>query len=166
MALALLLVLTAAALAHRPRFPEGSGPFEVVDPVVSQAFYLQLAPGERHLFVLPPLPEAVPLQLLVLDDEAGRALDLRARLRCGDDGRLLDATDQPFFEAFSRMEMRYRAVDSAGPTERSCEVLVWERHGQGGSYVFAVGSEESFTFGDVVGLLNLGRRLDAWRSGP
>ena len=163
---ALLLALLGAALAHRPRFPDGSGPFDVIDPEVSQAFYLRLAPGERHTFVIPPLTEAVPLQLLVLDDEAGRALDLVGRLRCGSSVRRLETVDQPFFESFTRMEMRYRAVDGAGPTEGSCEVEVSERNGRGGAYVFAIGSIESFTFADTVGLLSLGRRLDAWRNGP
>ena len=159
----IVLLLAASAMAHRPRFPTGAGPFEVVDPVVSQAFYLRLAPGERHRFVLPALDEAVPLQLLVLDDESGRALELRARLSCGADTRDLIAVDQPFFEEFTRMELRYRAVDAAGPTEGVCEVEVWERFGLAGSYVFSVGSEESFSFGDVLGLLNLRRSLAAWR---
>ena len=163
---ALLLALLGAALAHRPRFPDGSGPFAVVDPAISQAFYARLAPGERHIFAIPPLSEAVPLQLLVLDDEAGRALELIGRLRCGATVRRLEAVDQPFYEAFTRMEMRYRAVDGAGPTAEPCEVEVSERRGRGGAYVFAIGSEESFGFGDVVGMLNLGRRLAAWQRGP
>lgn len=159
----LLCTLLAAALAHRPRFPEGPGPFEVIDPPVSQAFYLRLPPGERHLFVLPPLERAVPLQLLVLDDEAGRLLELVARVRCAGEEREPTGVDQPFFEEFTRMELRYRVVDSVGPSETGCEVEVWERFGLPGSYVFSVGSEESFGIGDMLGLLNLRRKLSAWR---
>jgi hypothetical protein len=162
----LLLALLGVTLAHRPRFPEGAGPFEVVDPAISQAFYLRLAPGERHTFVIPPLPQAEPIQLLILDDEAGRALELIGRLRCGASIRGLTPVDQPFFEAFTRMEMRYRAVDGVGPTEGACELEVEDRSGLGGAYVLSIGSIESFTFGDTVGLLNLGRRLAAWQRGP
>lgn len=157
------LLLSFVALAHRPRFPAGAGPFPVEDPLVSKAYYMRLDPGARHVFVLAPVDTAVPLQLLVLDDEAGRLLELVGSLRCAGDTRTLTEVDQPFFEEFTRMEMRYRAVDSVGPTEGECEVEVFERRGRGGSYVLAVGSEESFAFEDLVGLLTLGSRLESWR---
>lgn len=159
------LTLTAIALAHDPSFPEGDGPFTVERPTVSQAIYLRLPVGGEHVFVVDPIPRTVPLQLLVLDDDTGRAMELRATRRCGDEERALRVTDTPFYESFSRMQMRYRVIDAVGPTEVPCTVTVRERSGRGGPYTLAVGDEERFSVGAVWTLLTLRDQLRWWREG-
>lgn len=163
-ALTLLLALSPA-LAHKPFFPEGDGPFALRNPTVSQAHYLRIGGGVRHVFVVPPLPRAVPVEVLVLDDALGRSLELTARWRCGGIEESLSEVDQPFFESFSRLEHRYRVVDRIGPTDEACEVIVFERRGATGPYTFALGDEERFSVGDVVGLVGLGGKLRAWQEG-
>jgi hypothetical protein len=154
------------ASAHVPQFPEGAGPFVVDDPTISKAYYLHLAPGEAHVFEVPPLARTIPVQVLVLDDERGRALQHEARVDCGDGWRALRAVDTPFYEPFSRLEHRYRVVDAIGPSETKCLVEVRQVNGPPGPYTFSIGDEERFSVGDLVGLVGLQGRLQAWREGP
>lgn len=159
------LAVTAVALAHDPSFPEGDGPFTVERPTVSQAIYLRLPTGGEHVFVVDPIPRTVPLQLLVLDDDTGRAMELRASWRCGAEVRALRVTDTPFYESFSRMQMRYRVIDAVGPTEAPCTVTVRELSGHAGPYTLAVGDEERFSVGAIWTLLTLRDQLRWWREG-
>ncbi len=160
----MLLALPGVALAHKPRFPEAS-PVRVAAPTVSQAFYFVLAAGETYVFEVPPLTRAAPLQVLVLDDEAGRALEPRARWRCPEGSRMLQEVDLPFYESFTRLHHRYRIVDAAGPTSEPCRLELWEVHARPGALVFSIGDEEGFDLEDVFGLLSLGDRLATWRRG-
>jgi hypothetical protein len=121
--------------------------------------------GQSHTFVLPPLREAVPIQLLVLDDELGQSLQLEGLWSCEGVEYSLMQTDQPFYERFSRIHHRYRAVDAVGPTETPCEVTVSEESGLAGPYVFSVGAEERFSARDILGMLTLGDKLEAWQEG-
>ena len=162
----LVVMLPSAALAHKPVFPDGGGPFEVDTPTVSKAYYLTLEAGERHTFVVPPLSRTVPIEVLVLDNELGRSLELVATASCGNTVSGLTRLDQPFYEPFSRLHHRYRVVDVLGPTEGPCRIEVRELEGRTAPYVFAVGDEERFGPGDMLGFLNLGRKLRAWQAGP
>ena len=157
-------LLSGLALAHKPQFP-GSSPVAVRGATVSQAFYIGLPAGKTFVFEVEALPRAVPVQVLVLDDEAGRALMPRALWRCGDESRILAQLDQPFVEAFSGLHHRYRVVDSVGPTGGPCRLEVWETHGAAGPLVVAIGDEERFDLGDLVGLLSLQGKLRAWQRG-
>jgi hypothetical protein len=154
-----------AALAHQPSFPEGAGPFPVHDPVTSQAYYLQLPAKGSLVFVVDPIPRPVPVQVLVLDDDAGRALDLVAQWSCGNRGRGLARVDMPFYEQFSRLHMRYRVADSVGPTDGPCTVRITEAAGRGGPLAFAIGSGESFSFAGLWTLLTLRDKLETWKRG-
>ncbi len=160
-----LLALTVA-FAHVPQFPAGDGPFEVDRPTISKAYYLHLAAGETHLFLVPPLVRTIPVQVLVLDDERGRAVAHRARADCGDGWRALRDVDTAFYEPFSRTEHRYRVVDAIGPSEAPCRVEVTQLAGPPAPYTFSIGDEERFSVGELFGLARLGSRLEAWREGP
>ncbi len=170
---AFLIMSVMLSFAHKPRFPEGDGPFEVVEPDMSQAFYLYLGEGERHSFVVPPLGRLEPLELLVLDNELGQSLDFKMEWRCasqsGDqsDTELKDLRylDEPFHEPFSGMNHRYRVVDAVGPTEEPCTATVWEATGREGPYTFAIGKEERFGFADVGIFFTLGTELRTWMDG-
>lgn len=164
-ALAALLALAGAVLGHQPRFPDGPGPYEVEKPQESQAFYLRIDPGGWQRFVLPPLPEPVPVQLLVIDDDAGRAMRLASRWLCNGRERALRRVDRSFYEPYTGLEMRYRMMDVLGPSGAPCELWVWDARGDGGPYVLAVGHEERFALADLLALLTLDRRLEAWRRG-
>ncbi len=164
--LVLSLVALTFAVAHKPRFPQGDGPFEVVEPSMSQAFYLYLNEGEKHSFVVPPLAKLEPLELLVLDNELGQSLDFKMEWRCGDVVRTdLRYLDEPFREEFSGMNHRYRVVDAVGPTEAACTATVWERTGKAGPYTFAIGKEERFGFADLGIFITLGTELRTWMDG-
>lgn len=167
--LALLVALLAApagaARAHQPFFPQGAGPYEVHDPVVSQAFYLQLPADGERVFLVDPIDRPVPIAVLVLDDEAGRAIHPRAQLSCGNVGRGLERVDTPFYESFSRMHMRYRVADSVGPTDGVCRVRLTDASGVGGPVTFAIGESESFSFTGFWTLLTLRDKLETWKRG-
>jgi hypothetical protein len=160
------LLALASALAHVPQFPTGGGPFDVDRPTISKAYYLHLATGETHAFVVPPLARAIPVQVLVLDDERGRAIAHRARVDCGDGWRDLREVDAAFYEPFSRIHHRYRVVDAIGPSATPCRVEVTQVDGPSAPYTFSIGDEERFSVGDILGLATLGARLEAWREGP
>ncbi len=160
------LFALSLASAHVPQFPEGYGPFEVDRPTISKAYYLHLAVGETHVFLVPPLARTIPVQVLVIDDERGRSLAHSARVDCGDGWRTLREFDTPFFEPYSRIEHRYRVVDAIGPSDGPCRVEVAQVDGPPGPYTFSIGDEERFSVGDLLGLATLGSRLQAWREGP
>lgn len=155
----------SAAFAHQPFFPKGAGPYAVHDPQVSQAFYLQLPADGERIFVVDPIDRPVPIAVLVLDDEAGRAIQPLARWSCGNVGRGLDRVDTPFFESFSRMHMRYRVADTVGPTEAECRVRITDAAGVGGPVAFAIGEAESFSFTGFWTLLTLRDKLETWKRG-
>ena len=165
----LLLTLTTLTFAHKPRFPEGDGPFEVVEPDMSQAFYLFLGEGEVHQFVVPPLGRLEPIQLLVLDNELGQSLDFKMEWRCGTQNdaelKLLRYLDEPFHEPFSDMNHRYRIVDAVGPTEENCTATVWENTGKAGPYTFSIGKDERFGIFDMGLFFTLGTDLQTWMNG-
>ena len=160
--LGLSLSLTVV-LAHKPFFPQGEGPFSIATPTVSQAHYLQFDVGKAHVFKVPILERRVPVQVLVLDDELGRSLDIDAYWHCGETRTKLTNLDQPFYEGFSKLEHRYRVVDTIGPTTEPCEVHIYERSRQLAPYTFSIGVEEKFSLGDVIGLFSLGEKLKAWQ---
>jgi hypothetical protein len=155
-----------AAWAHVPLFPDGPGPFSVTAPTVSKAYYLRAEAGAGHAFDLGPLPRSIPVQLLVLDDERGRASTHRVTVTCADDVRELRAVDTPFYEPFSRLEHRIRVADAVGPSDGPCRIEVTQVDGPPSPYTLSVGDEERFGVGDVIGLLTLEWRLDRWRRGP
>jgi len=160
-----ILTTIVLSFAHKPRFPEGDGPFEVVEPSMSQAFYLYLGEGEQHSFVVPPLDRLEPLELLVLDNELGQSLDFKMEWRCGDAFKALRYLDEPFREPFSGMNHRYRVVDAVGPTEEACIATVWENTGKAGPYTFAIGKDERFGFADMAIFFTLGTDLRTWMDG-
>ena len=163
--LVLFWLLLGAGFAHKPFFPDGSSPFELQElPTISQAYYVTLAANETHTFLLPPLPEAVPVEVLVLDDELGRGLELSAILICNSLRTKLPEVDIPFYEEFSKRHHRYRVRERIGPTENPCELTVHERNGVVAPYTFAIGAVESFGFADVAGFFSLGAKLKAWES--
>jgi len=158
-------LIASASFAHDPSFPAGEGPFAVHRPTVSQAIYLRLPPAGEHVFVIDPIERQVPLQLLVLDDELGRSLELRATWTCAGEVRALRLADTPFYESFSRMSMRYRVVDVVGPTAEPCTVTVRELEGRAGPYTLAIGQEERFSLGSIWTLLTLRDQLRWWQEG-
>ena len=161
-----ILSTLVLSFAHKPRFPEGDGPFEVVEPSMSQAFYLYLGEGEKHSFVVPPLGRLEPLELLVLDNELGQSLDFKMEWRCGDVVKTdLRYLDEPFREEFSGMNHRYHVVDAVGPTEEACTATIWENTGKAGPYTFAIGKEERFGFLDIGIFFTLGTELRTWMDG-
>ena len=153
-------------MAHAPRFPEGPGPFAVEAPTISKAYYLWLERGAEHVFVVPPIERALPLQLLVLDDAIGARLAHEVWVACpGVAPRGLESLDLAYFEPFSQIAHRVRARGAMGPTTSPCEVRVRQTGGPPGPYTFVIGDEERFSASDVLGLFGLGGRLDAWREG-
>jgi hypothetical protein len=160
------LLALSSAFGHVPLFPAGDGPFEVDLPTTSKAYYLHLAAGETHVFLVPPLDRTIPVQVLVIDDERGRSVAHRGRVDCGDGWRPLRDVDTPFYEPFSRIEHRYRIVDAIGPSDAPCRVSVTQVSGPPAPYTFSIGDEERFSVGDLFGLATLGSRLEAWREGP
>jgi hypothetical protein len=160
-----ILVLAGAAHAHVPLFPDGPGPYPVDAPLVSKAYYLRTERGAGHTFVVPPLPRSIPVQLLVVDDEAGRSLAHRVTVACAGATRELRAVDVPFYEPFSRLAHRIRVADAVGPTDGECRIEVTQVDGPEGPYTLSIGDEERFGLGDVLGLLTLEWRLDRWRLG-
>ncbi|MAZ53597.1 MAG: hypothetical protein CMO31_06235 [Trueperaceae bacterium] len=160
------LVLTALGWAHQPRFYEGVGPFEVEDPTISKAYYMTIYNGEIHTFIIPALERTIPVQVLVLDDELGRSLEMFATATCNAEKKQLSRVDQPFYEPYSKIEHRYRVVDAIGPTDGPCVIEIEELAKRAGPYVFSVGDEERFGINDILGMVNLGRKLNAWKAGP
>lgn len=155
-----------AAWAHVPLFPDDPGPFEVTSPTVSKAYYLRAEAGSGHTFDVGPLSRSIPVQLLVLDDERGRAQAHRVTVTCADATRELRAVDTPFYEPFSRLAHRIRVADAIGPTDVACRIEVTQVAGPPGPYTLSIGDEERFGLGDVLGLLTLEWRLDQWRREP
>jgi hypothetical protein len=160
-----LVLAWGAASAHVPIFPEGAGPFDVDAPTVSKAYYLRTGPDDGHAFFVPPLERAIPVQLLVLDDEPCETSVHRVTARCGGTTRELRAVDVPFYEPFSRLAHRVRVADVIGPSEAACRLEVTQVAGPAGPYTLSIGDEERFGFADVLGLLTLEWRLERWRLG-
>jgi len=163
----LLMALAVAGwgAAHVPLFPTGPGPHEVEAPTVSKAYYLRGEFGTTQTFVVPPVARSIPLQLLVIDDDLGATLAHRVALDCGDGELELRAVDVAFFERFSGIAHRIRAVGAMGPTTATCTITVTQTAGPPGPYTLSIGDEERFTLRDVAGLLTLNQRLERWRSG-
>jgi hypothetical protein len=161
-----VLELTALGLAHHPRIYEGVGPFNVEDPKVSKAYYMTINIGELHTFVIPALGRTIPVQVLVLDDELGRSLEMFATATCNTGQDELTRLDQPFYEPFSKIEHRYQVVDTIGPTDGPCVIEIHELSKRAGPYVLSVGDEERFGVRDILGMVKLNRRLKAWKAGP
>ncbi len=153
------------AAAHVPVFPADDEGVLVEEPWVSKAYYVHGSVGSEQTFEIPPVDRTVPLQVLVLDDEAGRRARWRSELFCGDERVRLRDVDVPFYEPFSRLEHRVVAVGSLGPSERTCILHVGQTAAAGVPYTVVVGDEERFAFADVLGLLDLPRKLERWRSG-
>ncbi|MCA9840263.1 MAG: hypothetical protein KC422_25355 [Trueperaceae bacterium] len=163
--LVVLLCCSGFAFAHKPFFPEAGTPIEIQNPIISQAHYLQIKEGSSQRFIIPALERAVPVEVLVLDDDLGRSLEMQASLSCDGQERPLTKSDQPFFETFSKLHHRYKVIDTIGPTEQACEISVSEKSGKAGPYTFAIGSEERFDFGDMLGFFSLGEKLEQWQKG-
>lgn len=163
--LPLALALLGTAFAHVPFFPAAGAPVPVAAPTVSKAYYVQTLPGEPWAFHVDPVDRAVPVQVLVLDDDAGRAARFAAAVDCGAGPSPVPAVDVPFYEAFSRLDHRIVAAGGLGPSEAVCVVTVVQTAGAGVPATVVVGDEERFGFADVMGLLDLPRKLERWRSG-
>ena len=160
----LLLAWLAYAAAHVPQFPTGDGPIEVLEPEVSKAYYVQGVPGVTLTFVVAPTVRSVPVQVLVLDDDAGRAARFTAQVDCGAP-EALRVVDVPFYEPFSRIAHRIVAAGPLGPSGEPCRLSVMQTAGGAVPITVSVGDLERFTFADTLGLLDLGRKLDRWRAG-
>ena len=59
--------------AHVPHFPTGDEPIEVPEPEVSKAYYPHGTPGLTVTFIVAPSERRLPVQVLVLHDDPGRA---------------------------------------------------------------------------------------------
>lgn len=169
MALRLLLLLVVAQLgwaaAHVPFFPEADVPVAVDEPAVSKAYYVHGAVGTVQTFVVAPVPRSIPLQVLVLDDAAGRAARFRAEVDCGEGATALRITDVAFYEPFSRLAHRIVAAGALGPSDVTCVLTVAQTRGEGVPYTVSIGDAERFGFADVLGLLDLRRKLTRWQEG-
>jgi len=161
----LALVWAGWGAAHVPLFPTGAGPHEVEAPTVSKAFYLRSETGTTHSFVIAPVARSIPLQLLVIDDELGHQVAHRVTLDCGGGAHELRAVDVAFFERFSGIAHRIRAVGAMGPTTATCTISVTQTAGPPSPYTLSIGDEERFSLRDIAGLLTLSQRLEQWRSG-
>ncbi len=159
------LVWAGWGAAHVPLFPTGPGPHEVEAPTVSKAYYLRSETGATQSFVVAPVARSIPLQLLVIDDGVGAALAHRVTLDCGDGELQLRAVDVAFFERFSGIAHRIRAVGAMGPTTTACTIAVTQTAGPPGPYTLSIGDEERFSLRDIAGLLTLNQRLERWRGG-
>lgn len=159
------LLAWGSAVAHVPFFPTGGDAVVVEEPAVSKAYYVHGSIGTEQAFEIVAVDRSVPLQVLVLDDEAGRRARWRAELDCGAERVPLRAVDVPFYEPFSGLEHRIVAVGSLGPSDDTCELHIAQTAGAGVPYTVVVGDEERFRFTDVLGLLDLPRKLERWREG-
>lgn len=161
----LALALLGAAWAHVPFFPAAGEPVPVAAPAVSKAYYVQSVPSEPWTFHVDPVDRSVPVQVLVLDDEAGQAARFAATVDCGGGPDPVRTVDVPFYEPFSRLHHRIVAVGALGPSEVVCVVRVVQTAGDGVPTTVVVGDEERFSFADVLGLLDLPRKLERWQAG-
>jgi hypothetical protein len=161
----LAVALIGSAWAHVPFFPAEGGAVAVAAPTVSKAYYVQSVPGTPWTFVVDPVERAVPVQVLVLDDDAGRAARFAATVDCGAGATAIRAVDVPFYEPFSRLDHRIVAAGALGPSAVACTLRVVQTAGSGVPATVVVGDEERFSFADVVGLLDLPRKLERWRTG-
>ena len=161
----LALALLGTAWAHAPHFPAAGEPVPVAAPAVSKAYYVQSVPGEPWTFHVDAVDRAVPVQVLVLDDEAGRAARFAASVDCGAGPDPVRTVDVPFYEPFSRLHHRIVAAGALGPSDDVCVVTVVQIAGAGVPATVVVGDEERFSFADVVGLRDLPRKLERWQAG-
>ncbi len=161
----LTLALLASSWAHAPFFPEAGEPVPVAAPAVSKAFYVQSIPREPWTFHVDPIDRAVPVQVLVLDDDAGRAARFTATVDCGAGPEPVRTVDVAFFEPFSRLHHRVVAAGALGPSEAVCVVTVVQTGGGGVPTTVVIGDEERFSFADILGLLDLPRKLERWQAG-
>ncbi len=160
-----ILLFLGFAFAHKPYFPVSGQPIAIQNPTVSQAHYLHFLAGSSQSFIIPALEKAVPIEVLVLDDDLGRSLEPQALWICAGESITLSQVDQAFYEEFSKLHHRYKVADSVGPTSEPCEVRISEASGKVGPYTFAIGSEEKFDFGDMLGFFSLGEKLERWQNG-
>jgi hypothetical protein len=158
------LLLTAPVFAHVPHFPTGDEPIEVPEPEVSKAYYLQGTPGVTVTFIVAPSERRLPVQVLVLDDDAGRAAQFTAVVDCGTPEELR-VMDLPYYEPFSRIAHRIVATGPLGPSVEPCRLTVTQIAGSGVPITVSIGDIERFTAADMLGMLTLGRSLDRWRAG-
>ncbi len=166
LALTLLgMALVGTALAHVPFFPAVGEPVEVAAPTVSKAYYVQSIRGEPWTFRVEPVDRAVPVQVLVLDDDAGRAARFGASVDCGAGPAPVRTVDVAFYEPFSRLRHRILAARPLSPSEAVCVIRVWQTAGDGVPATVVVGDEERFVFADMLGLLDLPRKLERWQEG-
>lgn len=161
----LAFALLGAAWAHVPFFPPAGEAVPVAAPEVSKAYYVQSVRGEPWTFHVDPVDRSVPVQVLVLDDEAGRAARFAATVDCGGGPDPVRTVDVPFYEPFSRLDHRIVAAGALGPSETVCVLRVVQTVGDGVPATVVVGDEERFSFADVLGLLDLPRKLERWRAG-
>ena len=163
--LCLVLLCLGLSFAHKPFFPEAGEPIRIDKPIISQAHYLQFEKGSSQTFIIPVLEQPVPIEVLVLDNDLGRSLVPQAIWVCEGESKVLSQVDQPFYEGFSKLQHRYKVADSVGPTASICEVRISEASGQTGPYTFAIGIEERFEFGDMLGFFSLAEKLERWQNG-
>ena len=159
------LALIGTAGAHAPSFPDAGEPVSVAAPAVSKAYYVQSVPGEAWTFLVDPVERAVPVQVLVLDDDAGRSARFAATVDCGAGPDPVRTVDVAFYEPFSRLHHRIVAAGALGPSDAVCVVTVLQTGGGGVPATVVVGDEERFSFADVLGLLDLPRKLERWQAG-
>lgn len=162
---ALALALLGTAWAHVPFFPAAGEPVPVAAPAVSKAYYVQAVRGEPWAFHVDPVDRAVPVQVLVLDDVPGRAARFAATVDCGAGPDPVRSVDVPFYEPFSRLHHRIVAAGALGPSDAVCVLRVVQTAGAGVPATVVVGDEERFGFSDVLGLLDLPRKLERWQAG-
>ncbi|MDF1521515.1 MAG: hypothetical protein P1P87_01680 [Trueperaceae bacterium] len=162
---AIALALLGTAWAHAPLFPAAGEPVQVAAPVVSKAYYVQSLPREAWTFHVDPVDRAVPVQVLVLDDDAGRAARVTATVDCGGGPEPIRAVDVPFYEPFSRLHHRIVAAGGLRPSDAVCVLRVVQTAGAGVPTTVVVGDEERFSVADVLGLLDLPRKLERWQAG-
>ena len=161
----LALALLGTAWAHAPYFPEAGEPVLVAAPAVSKAYYVQSVPSEAWAFHVDPVDRAVTVQVLVLDDDAGRSARFAATVDCGAGPEPVRTVDVAFFEPFSRLHHRIVAAGALGPSDAVCVLSVVQTAGAGVPATVVVGDEERFSFADVLGLLDLPRKLERWQAG-
>ena len=160
-----VFALVGAAWAHVPFFPAPGEPVPVAAPAVSKAYYVQAVPSEPWTFHVDPVARAVPVQLLVLDDEAGQTARFVATVDCGGGPDPIRTVDVPFYEPFSRLRHRIVAAGALGPSDALCVLRVVQTAGSGVPATVVVGDEERFSITDMLGLLDLPRKLDRWQAG-
>lgn len=158
------LLLVTHAAAHVPHFPVGEGPIDVPEPEVSKAYYLHRAPGVTWTFIVAPTERTVPVQLLVLDDDAGRAARFTAEVTCVRP-EALRVVNVAYYEPFSRIAHWIVAAGPLGPSAEPCLLRVTQTAGNAVPITVSIGDLERFTLADMFGMLDLGRKLDRWRAG-